>query len=352
MLRGLQRIDLANWVTIVSLVINLALMSWGLLAGWAFHWIVLISVATTVTPNIVAVFLVFARIPGLSLHPRHFRFAAVQQTLSFSLVAYLITFTNLIIGRTDQMVISFCLGVAMVGLYQAGYKAADMFGLFSGQMQDSLTPAAARLNAGKDQAGLCDLLMRSTRLMLFMVVPLYGLCAVYLEPLIKILTGIKVLDQQTFWVGQALLLSTFSSLLTDSCSKRVLMMCGWERRLLRASLASAGLNLVASLALVWRLGVLGVALGTMIPTILVGWFWIVPMTAEFLKLSVPALLTEFARGVAWPIVASVLTLLVLVLVFPLEPGAHFVACVWRGAVVMGVLATVGWGFIRAVRKSG
>jgi O-antigen/teichoic acid export membrane protein len=130
------------------------------------------------------------------------------------------------------------------------------------------------------------------------------------------------------------------------------MMCGWERRLLRASLASAGLNLVASLALVWRLGVLGVALGTMIPTILVGWFWIVPMTAEFLKLSVPALLTEFARGVAWPIVASVLTLLVLVLVFPLEPGAHFVACVWRGAVVMGVLAAVGWGFIRSVRKSG
>ena len=81
MLRGLQRIDLANWITIVSLLVNLVLMIWGLLAGWSFPWIVFISVATTVTPNFVALIMVFQRIPGFSLHPKHFRFAAIQGVL-------------------------------------------------------------------------------------------------------------------------------------------------------------------------------------------------------------------------------------------------------------------------------
>ena len=267
MLRGLQRIDQANWVTIGSLLVNLILLTWGLLAGWAFPWIVFISVATTVAPHFVALFMAFQRIDGFSLHPKHFRFGAIQGVLSFSIVAYLITFTNLIMSRTDQAVISFSLGVGFIAVYQAGYKAADMFGLFSVQMQDALTPAAAQMNISNDHAGLRDLLVKSTQMTLFLTTPLYGICAVYLEPVIKVLTGLEAVDPSTFWVGQSLLLATYSSLITNSCAKRILMMCGWERELLKISLVDAGINLLASIILVRQFGVLGVALGTMVPTV-------------------------------------------------------------------------------------
>ena len=149
MLRGLQRIDLANLITIVSLVVNLGLLAVGLPAKWPFQVIILISVATSVAPNFVALFVVMRRIHGFSLHPKHFRFSAIQKVLSFSIVAYVITFTNLIMSRTDQVVISFTIGVGFVAVYQAGYKAAEMFGLFSVQMQDALSPAAARMNAAR-----------------------------------------------------------------------------------------------------------------------------------------------------------------------------------------------------------
>ena len=350
MLRGLQRIDLANWVTIGALILNLVLMTWALLAEWAFPWIVFISVATTVAPNFIALIMVFQRIKGFSLHPKHFRFAAIQGVLSFSIVAYLITFTNLIMARTDQAVISIGIGISFVALYQAGYKAAEMFGLFSVQMQDALTPAAAQMNVHNDHGGLRELLVKSTQLTLFLTTPLYGLCAVYMVPIIKLLTGLKAVDSSTFWVGQSLLLATFSSLLTNSCSKRILMMCGWERKLLKISLVDAGINLAASLILVRHYGILGVALGTMVPTVLLGWFWLVPLTAHFLKISLLEMSGLFIRKVAPPVSSSLFALGALAWLVPASATASFPAYIWRGAVVMGVLAATGWPFLKQIKS--
>jgi len=349
MLRGLQRIDLANWISIGATLVNLVLLGGALLAGWSFPTIVLISVATTVAPNLIAWFLVRPRIPGLSLHPRHFRLRAIHGVLSFSLVAYLITFTNLIMSRTDQAVIGFTIGVSFVALYQAGYKVSEMFGMFSVQMQDALTPAAARLNIQGDRGGLRHLLLRSTQLTLLLTIPLYSLSAAYLEPLIRTLTGLKAIEPATYWIGEALLLATFSSLVTNSCSKRILMMCGWEKKLLVLSLVDAGANLVLSLWLVYPLGVLGVAIGTLIPTVLIGWLWVLPLTARFAEASIGSYLRQTFGPVAVPVLAGMAVLGALLWLAPMPADGKFIDCAWRGLLVVGPVAALGWRQVRNLR---
>ena len=349
MLRGLQRIDLANWLSIGATLANLLLLGGALLARWPFATIVAISVATTVAPNAIAWFLVRPRIPGLSLHPRHFRLRAIRGVLAFSIVAYLITFTNLIMSRTDQAVISLAIGVGFIALYQAGYKVSEMFGMFSVQMQDALTPAAAQLNILGDRRGLRELLVRSTRLTLVIVVPLYALSATYLEPLIRLLTGLQTVDTATFRVGQTLLLATFSSLVTNSCAKRILMMCGWEKRLLLASLLDATANLVFSIALVSRLGVLGVAVGTLIPTVLVGWLWMLPMTARFAETTVAAWLGEVVGPVGKPLATGLIVLAALWWLAPFPAGGGLWPCAWRGALVGAATLATAWPQLRAIR---
>ena len=74
-------------------------------------------------------------------------------------------------------------------------------------------------------------------------------------------------------------------------------MCGWERKLLRLSLMEAGVNLALSLALVRPFGVLGVAIGTLVPTLLVGWFGIVPLTSKFVETGCRGLFDEIVRPV-------------------------------------------------------
>jgi O-antigen/teichoic acid export membrane protein len=349
MLRGLQRIDLVNWLQIGGLLLNFGLLTLALAQHWSFSLVMLISVATSVLPGAAAAVLVFSRAPGLSLRPALFEPASIRSVLSFSLVAYLITFTNLIMARTDQAVISFSIGVAMVAAYQAGYKSAEMFGLFSTQLQDALTPAAAQLHARGDQAGVLALLLASTRMTTALVVPLGALCAFYLEPLVRVLTGLKQVDQATLVVGWALIAATLSSLLSSSCSKRILMMCGWERKLMWASLVDAGANLVLSLVLVRSLGIAGVAIGTFVPTLLVGWLWILPLTAKFSHLSTGRFLAT-AYLPAWrTLLAAGVMLGLLLWLAPAAPNAGLWALAWRGALVGGVTLLTGWPLIKAVR---
>lgn len=341
MLRGLQRMDIVNWSVVAAQLLNLALMTYGLLAHWTFAVIMLISVATTVLPGFAAVVFVRRLLPGLNLHPRNFAFGEVRGVLSFSLVAYLITFTNVVLMRADQAVISFALGVSFVALYQLGYKASEFFGHFSRQMQEALSPAAAHLHATGDERSLRTLLLQSSRLTILVTTPLYALCAAYLDPVMKILSGLKMIDPITFWIGQALLLATYSALVTGSCSKRIMVMCGWERRLLKLSIVEAALNLGLSLALVFRFGVLGVAIGTLIPAVLIGWFWVLPLTAQFSGMSFGSLLRELFQPVLRPVAASLAVLGLLLVCFPLPAHAHFLDCVWRGALVLLALAAAG-----------
>ena len=188
------------------------------------------------------------------------------------------------------------------------------------------------------------------RLTALLTTPIYGLCVVCLDPLIRILTGLKHVDAETWWVGQTLLFATFSSLVTNSCAKRILMMSGWERPVLYASLVDAALNLVLSLLLVFKLGVLGVAVGTMLPTVLVGWFWLLPITARFCELTVAELARQVMTSILVPLGASLVTLALIYWLVPVTPETGFLGCIWRGSLVMASVLALGYPFLRQLRK--
>lgn len=350
-LRGLQRIDIANWVGTLSTVLNFGFLYWGLTAGWSLPVLMAISVATSTFPNAIAAVISLRWLPGVSLMPRHFHWRAVKAQMGFSIAAYLITFSNMLMAKSDQLVISLTIGVALVAVYQAGYKMAEMLGLFSVQLQQVLSPAAAAMHARGDDSGLRNLLLSSSRLTFFLVTPCYLLSAVYLEPLIGLLTGMESVPVETRWVGQALLFAVFSSQLTNGCSKRVLMMCGDERRLLFISVSDAVANVVLSIILAFKLGVLGVALGTMIPTTLVGWFWVVPLTVKRLKIPWITYFSHHLKGTVAPLAVFCAILAALVLWAPAAGRSGLFELGWRGALCMVPLLFLGRKVLREMAHS-
>ncbi len=349
-LRGLQRIDIANWVGTFSTVINFGFLYWGLTAGWSLAVLMGISVATSVFPNLVAAVIAIRHLPGISLLPGHFEWRTVKMQMGFSIAAYLITFSNMLMGKSDQLVISLTIGVAMVAVYQAGFKMSEMLGLFSVQLQQVLSPAAAALHAVGDHSGLRKLLLSSSRLTFFLVTPCYLLSAVYLESLIGLLTGMESVPRDTWWVGQALLFAVYSSQLTNGCSKRVLMMCGDERRLLLISVSDAVANVILSVILAFKLGVLGVALGTMIPTTLVGWFWVVPLTVGRLNIPLKTYLRHHLQGTVVPLLVFSFILAALAIWVPTGGKAGFLDLGWRGFVCMVPLLLLGRNVIREMSR--
>jgi O-antigen/teichoic acid export membrane protein len=213
-----------------------------------------------------------------------------------------------------------------------------------------LSPAAAAMHAKGDDAGLRNLLLGSSRLTFFLVTPCYLLSAVYLEPLIRLLTGMTSVPPETWWVGQALLFAIYSSQLTNACSKRVLMMCGEERRLLYISIVDALANVGLSIILAYQMGVLGVALGTMIPTTLVGWLWVVPLTLRKIQLPFTSYVFHHIRGTLLPIGSFGLILTLLAIFVPTDGSSGFVDLAWRGALCVAPLLFLGRRVLREISK--
>lgn len=331
-LRGLQRIDLANWVGVGNTILHFTCIVTALALNWPFPALMAISVISSLIPNIFAAFFAFRLIKGLSLTPSRFEWRSVKAQMGFSVAAYLITFSNLIMAKSDQLVISLTVGVAAVAIYQAGFKMGEMLNLFSVQLQSALSPAAAHLKASGDEAGLRELLLRSSRLTFVAVTPAYVLSTVYLEGLIRVLTGLEEIPREAYWVGQALLLAIYSSQLTNSCTKRILMMTGHEKALLRLSIVDAVLNVAISFALVFSLGILGVALGTLIPTALVGWLWVLPMTLRAVELKARRFLAFHIEGSLLPLGSFAIVIIALTCLIPLPHDSGLWSLAWRGAL--------------------
>ncbi|MEM1221889.1 MAG: oligosaccharide flippase family protein [Verrucomicrobiota bacterium] len=333
-LRGLQRIDLANWLNTGSVVLNFIGIAIALWLGASFPVIVAVSVITTLLPNVGALFVARHKLPNVSLSPRHFRWSAVKSQLGFSIAAYLITFSNLLMAKSDQAVLGFTLGVAVIAAYQAGFKVAEMFNLFTIQLQDALSPAAASMNASGDSEGLKDLLLKTSRLTFLISTPLYGLCAAYLEPLIQLLTGLGSVEESTLQVGQILLFAIYSSQLTNSCSKRILMMCGYEKKLLGLALIDGLGNVSISIALAFTLGIVGVALGTLIPTVLVGWLLVLPLALSYLKVG-PREYAKYILSAGAPVLLFAACLGATLYFLPISPEGGFIPLGIRGALAAG-----------------
>jgi len=212
----------------------------------------------------------------------------VRDTMRFSLFAYVTTLTTVILTRTDQLVLSTMLAVSSVAIYLAGAKVSEMFTSFAMQIPETLSPAAAHLHAKGDKDFLRSLLINGTRFSVMVATPMYLICAFYMDELVWLLTGGKSSPDTkiTIWTGQVLLFWGYTTILTQSVSKRIFMMTGHERRLMWLGVGEALLNLGLSIVLVWKFhSVVAVAVGSLVATFLFGWILIWPWAAREANLS-------------------------------------------------------------------
>lgn len=340
-LRGQQRIRLANNLLSGAMILRLGFVACAVWFKWGFLALMSIALFFALAPDFIAAHLALKRMPGVRLSPRHFSMATIRETMQFSLFAYLGTATNLVLGKSDQLVLGATLSVGSVATYQAGAKVAEVFSQFTKQVQDTLSPAAAHLHATGNRDALRDLLVNSLRWSVLIATPLYLLCAFYLEELLRMLTGDHIVTRDTFLLGQVLLVWFYTTLLTHSVSKRIFMMCGHERRLMWLGIGEAALNLALSVGLALLLrNVIAVAIGSLIPTLYFGWARLWPWMARDVGMSgwqlfKRTLLPSWAGCLPMAVVLIALRFVVL------GPGGSVFSAMFLEATLAGFVAIAG-----------
>jgi O-antigen/teichoic acid export membrane protein len=222
-------------------------------------------------------------------------------------------------SKTDGIVIGAVISVGAVTPYAIALKLSEIARILSDRFIRVLLPLASELHAENDPAALRMLFTSATRLTLA-IATLFGCTVVLLaEPILAAWVGSEysVYGYLVAILSAAIVIDT-----TGWPAGAILQAMGRHRPLAMMAIATGMVNLVLSIILARRLGLGGVALGTLIPSAIEIPLFVMPYAARTLGVSARTLFAEVVVPTLLP--AASLALVLLLLQHAIAP-ASFIA---------------------------
>jgi O-antigen/teichoic acid export membrane protein len=295
-LKGLKQIYLRNIIVIATQFIYIFGVWLVFKLGYGILQLAIFSVGINVVRNCVMAVFCYRQLKGIKIHPRYYDSSLLKGVFSFSLFAYLITFGNLVIFKTSQILLGVMIGVEAVAVYQLGSRLSEMLMRFSTQFQDNLSPIAASLYKAGELERLRRILLRSNRLIGLLAFILFLGLTILAKPLLHI--WLHVDDPQAIHVTYIMNVSMFVYVLFRSGSSQVLLMADKHKLLSAVAVIESTSNILLSILFVHMFGVIGVTLGVIIPNVIMSIFVVFPVASAFSRISV----LEFIKVVYIPLI--------------------------------------------------
>lgn len=241
-----------------------ALLLWAFLSmGYGIVAVAVINVFATLLGLAMDAWFARAQIPDLRIGFTHFDWPTLRQLLHFSFYAFLISTAVRIVYWSDNIVVGAVLGPAAVTLYAVGGTMVQ----YARDAMDNITRVYAPLSAQLDA-----LAMRESLQHLFVTGARVGSIAIIPGAVSFILTGPAFLS---LWMGPEFGRNSGPVMIILSFTLLFLPLAGIYSHVLYAmnrhrvngyvAVLEAALNLGLSIWLVHRLGIVGVAWGTLLP---------------------------------------------------------------------------------------
>jgi len=330
-----QRFALNNAVAIAVALVNGAVTY--VVLGSGFGLLTLVAATTAISLLSYAAYAWTAKqaFPELRLRLSAFSRTLVKDVTAFSMYLFIIDIAIQIGFNLDNMVIAAALGTSAVAVYAIALRFADCQRQLCNQFNSLLFPVAVRLEAAGHSGAMPAMLVDGTRIALTLVVGVTVCLIGFASPLV------------TAWMGAGfeatiapLYVLAFAGivLVGQGPLGNVLLSTGRHRLVAIVCLGEALVNLILSLLLVRRYGILGVAIGTAVPVVLANLLILAPAACRQVGLRS----TELLRLVAIaPLAGALPSALVVVVLRQSVPAESLPAVLLQGSLVGGVyLASV------------
>jgi O-antigen/teichoic acid export membrane protein len=261
-----ERFDIVAGVTIATELIRAALIVFLLKSG--FGLVALALTALMITLVQYTIFAAAARRlhPDLVIARRYVTRAATAELFGFSIYRFVWIVANQLIFYSDALVIGASLGAAAITPFAIAGSLINYARQIVFLVLDPFYPSAARMDASGDLADLRRLLIVGTRMALLVALPL---CL-----------GLLFLGRQfiTLWMGEEyagsavlLMVLTIAQFAAMPQYVSTLVLAGMARHRLfaYAALCEGAANVALSMLLVQKMGLIGVAWGTVIPSLII-----------------------------------------------------------------------------------
>ena len=267
-----KRFDISNAIGIGERLAVAAATVVALNQGGGIVALATVTVSTQLLAAVVRVVVAFRLMPALQLRPSLSSWASVRELGRYGIYAFMVNAADKIVLYFDALIIGSFVTFAAVTYYDVGAKLIPYFMSLVLAVTWTMTPYATTLDARGDRPALRSLLLNGTRGSVF-------LTAVICAGLLSVGNEFILLWQDPkFALGEAYTSSTtvlyilaWATLVrgSTSCSRQLLFGMRKMRALASLAFTEAALNLILSLVLVQYFNLIGVALGTLIPVVLV-----------------------------------------------------------------------------------
>lgn len=264
---GLQRFDVSAGIEILITTVRTIGVIVALEDGHGLPALAYVHLATSLAYGVLAWLAVRHLYPGFRINFRQPMIAPIRTILSFSAFLSVIHVLGMLIYYTDAVVIAVVLPISAVAVFAIAGNLCDYAGKVAGALSKMITPRVSALKSlGSSEVGAA--VLSTARLATLAITPIAMVFVTRGDSFISLWMGPEfgpssgaVLRVLAFivWLGGARAVAT-SAIIGANRHRQIIPALG----------AEAAANLGLSIVLAHTIGVVGVAVGSLVPSVIVG----------------------------------------------------------------------------------
>jgi O-antigen/teichoic acid export membrane protein len=333
-LMGRERMDVVNGVRLVFamllfVAVPIAIRGTAPLRGLA--WVMTVS---TAAEAIVLAVLAFKLYPALVVAPARPTWPELKSLYGFGVQSFLLLLSFKILNYTDTFVVGVVLGASSVALYTLPLQLVEYGRVAIGGLANVLLPRLTMLHIAGERASMRAAYLRTIRIASFLAALLGGNTIWLGGSFLSLWVGPDYAN--VVWVLVCLTIASFVQVLSVQAAVPFFQALNLLTLPSAVLALEAVVNLALSVVLARSIGLTGVALGTMIPALLVGGMILPRYLAR--RLGVPS--REVVGSLLPAIVLFVAVTAVHLALNPLLPNASLSVIVGKGILSVPIAALV------------
>jgi O-antigen/teichoic acid export membrane protein len=284
------------------------------LAGLAFlftgHGLVPIFAVRLVASLMRSILLVIqvTKVEPKALFPKAtLKLSTLKEISRLSFHSFVVNCSVFVSHKIDNFVIGLFLSLRMVGYYEIVFRFLSIAQQTSSKICEGVFPVYTRMLSLNQSEQVRYFFLGMSNFCNFVVSALLLLTVYYYPELFQLFSAGKIPIQATLPVLAIAVPCVWSGVLQIPAGY-YLFVSGKQRYLSVSSVLAALANLILSLILVCRFGIIGVALGTFIPQLIQHQLSLILETCRDLKISVGDYIGTVHLPVIWPLTAIILVL--------------------------------------------
>lgn len=260
-----NRFDLNSAVAIAQTLFSALGAVWVLDKGHGIVALASVQLAVSIALNVITILLCFRVYPELRIGFQFADLKILRPLWKYSFYLFVIAVTGRIIYYTDNLVVGAFLSAQAVTFYAIGGRFIEYLAELGASLSQTVMPMASQMAAQNQKDQIRRLLVQGTRACLLVTVPV-GVALFFRGPRF---IGLWMGSQYAQPSGQILriLLISMIAIAGNRVAANVVFGLGQHKPFALWQSCEAAANLTLSIYLVRKIGIVGVAWGTVLPSL-------------------------------------------------------------------------------------